>query len=199
MDWGWIFVFVALFLWSNLCADAQQRQLFVSHYGKFSGLNYGTQQVFYASALLVYMASSAFGYQTNVSWAFEVLSLLCFAATELLFWVKQSFRWAVILQLSAATQLLFGIVYECLIGLQGWHYKFVYSIGRTPLLLYFLFYLVSVQSYQILVDQKPKLYREQGRFTDFNCAHVNVNDIFAPKIPILTPVVHKTALFAKPQ
>jgi hypothetical protein len=198
MDWGWIFVLSTLFLWSNLCADAQQRQLFVNHYGKFSGLNYGTQQLFYGFALLVYMLSSLVGYQTNTSWAFELLSLTCFALAELVFWIKQVFRWATILQLAALTHLTFGVVYECFAGPQTWNYKLIYSLGRAPLLLYFLFYLLSIQSYQITAEQKPKLYREQGRFTDFNSAHINANDIFAPKITT-SPVVRMEALFAKPQ
>ena len=193
--WSWLFALFCLFLWSNLCADAQQRQLFVTHYGKFSGFSYGNQQIFYFIALVVYFVPSMFGYQTTLSLVFEVLSLLYFAAVELLFWVKQNFRWASVLQVAALALLIAGIVYECVVGPQDLHYKLAYACLRAPLLLYFLFYAMSIQTYhQNYGQDKPKFYREHGRFSDFSTQHINANAIFVPS----EVIVPKGELFGKP-
>jgi hypothetical protein len=195
LHWSWLFALFCLFLWSNLCADAQQRQLFVTHYGKFSGFSYGTQQIFYFIALVVYFVPSMFGYQTTLSLVFEVLSLLYFAAVELLFWVKQNFRWASVLQVTAVVLLIAGVVYECIQGPQDSHYKAAYVVMRAPLVLYFLFYAVSIQTYhQNYGTDKPKFYREHGRFSDYNTQHINANAIFAPS----DFIVPKADLFGKP-
>jgi hypothetical protein len=193
LGWSWLFGLCSLFLWSNLCADAQQRQLFVAHYGKFSGFSYGTQQIIYVIALLAYFVPSVVGYQTTVSLAFELLSFAYFALAELLFWVKQNFRWASVLQLTAVAHLLAGVIYECIVGEQTVHYKLGYALFRLPLLLYFLFYAISVQSFhQNYGQDKPKFYREHGRFSDFSAQHINANAIFVPG----DVVVPKASLFA---
>jgi hypothetical protein len=171
-----------------------QRQLFVTHYGKFSGFSYGTQQIFYFSALIIYFVPTVFGYQTTESLVFELFSLLLFAGAELAFWVKQSFRWAVAFQLAALSQLSVGIAYECWVGQQSAYYKSVYAAFRLPLLLYFLFYTVSLQAYhQSYGQDKPKFYRENGRFSDFNTQHINANAIFAPS----EVIVPRAQLFGK--
>lgn len=193
LGWSWLFGLFSLFLWSNLCADAQQRQLFVTHYGKFSGFSYGTQQIFYFIALMAYFVPSVVGYQTTVSLVFELLSLAYFALAELMFWVKQNFRWASVLQLTALMHLLAGIGYECMVGEQTLHYKAVYVLLRLPLVLYFLFYTVSVQSFhQNYGQDKPKFYREHGRFSDHSAQHINANALFAPS----DVIVAKANLFA---
>jgi len=178
--WSWLFGLLSLFLWSNVCADSHQRQLFVNHYGKFSGFSYTTQQLFYVVALVSYFVPSMFGYQTNVSFGFELMSLLYFALVELLFWVKQSFRWAGIIQLSALLHLCIGVAWEYFVGDQSQSYKLLYAALRLPLELYFVFYFLTIQTYLRYSLEKPVLYREYGRFTDFNSTHINANQLFVP-------------------
>lgn len=191
--WSWLFGLLSLFLWSNVCGDALQRQLFVNHYGKFSGFSYSTQQFFYIVALISYFVPSMFGYQTNVSFGFELLSLFYFALVELLFWVKQSFRWAGILQLSALMHLCIGVLWEFFVGTQDQTYKILYAILRMPLEMYFVFYFLTIQTYLRYSLEKPTLYREHGRFTDFNSTHVNANSVFV--LPNEGVVVRKHAMF----
>lgn len=193
-NWSWLFGLLCLFFWSNLCADATQRQLFAQHYGKFSGFSYGTQQSFYLFALLTYFVPSMLGYQTTISMSFELMSLFYFAVTEATFWVKQNFRWATLMQLLTILLLISGLACEFIIGSQDMHYKLLYIAMRLPLLFYFIFYFVSIQSFhQTHGPDKAKFYRESGRFSDFNSVHINANALFVPS----DVIVPRTDLFKR--
>lgn len=192
----WLFAVSSLFLWSNVCADAVQRKLFVENYGKFTGFSYGTQQIAFASSLLAYIMPGILGIQTTNSYVFEIMSLFYFALAEFLFWVKQNFGAALVVQAGVVFFFLIGILYECESGAQSVHFKLIYTIGRIPLFIYLTLYLTGIMTCQRDAGQKKKFYRELGRFSDANNAHIHANFLAFAVVPQLeSQIVHKSEYF----